>query len=171
MPNGYFHPRLSAHFLRHTHPRASYLFSWSRHYCHLNVFCFSSSNSVSISLTSSSFILLFSLSELFFITLLFVSRPIIVSSFLAAFKTHSTHTDMDRDTLSLLFTDTHTHQLSLSHFLALLVLFFCVRTQCKCTHSRHSSLPPSVQSESASSGLTSSQGRRGDMMKSPAENI
>ncbi len=44
------------------HTRKLYI---SCHYCHLIEFCFSSSNSVSISLTSSLFILLFSLSELF----------------------------------------------------------------------------------------------------------
>lgn len=49
-----------------THPRVFfYLFSSSCRYCHLIVFCFPSSITVSISLTSSLFAILFSHSELF----------------------------------------------------------------------------------------------------------
>lgn len=138
MPNGYFNPQLSFSDSHTTHPEALYLFSC---FCHVIVFCFPSSNIMSVSLTSSSFMLLYVLFHKSFICIL--------PSFLFTFPLKYSHKSRYR----LGQRQMHPHHLSVPHFIVPFILVFCVHTQRVYTHI-HSSFPPSVQSESVSSGLT-----------------
>lgn len=148
-------------FLRYivqTHPKILYLLVVS--FCLLSfVFCFSSSNTVSI-FHFLLYLLSFSASLRHF-RLLFVAHPIIFpSSVLSIFS----HKKVETGTLY------HTHHLSLS------ALFCALHTSSQYTANIHTETHPSplmftLSQSPAGWPVRSSQGRLGDMMKSPAENI